>query len=282
MSQQHKRILWPLVIVLVTAVGTLAFIIKRPRNLSERSRSKPITAPAKGRGAPIPAAKANGPTARNLSLQPEAFNLSRRLGQRFSSGKREISTFIGTLAIGADQKIVTAIRRQTDDGEQVEIHVAGSPGFFTWDASQGAFSAGAPAMGSDRELIERLVFDNADQFVFAQLRGATYQTIAQHARPSEAGGWDNYSGPLWDVVRIAEPEQFSRKLPQSHWRLYYVNAATGLIDKVVSEEQGRTIVAEITNWTTQAGETAPTHIAWKRDNQTIMEFSLTNLTFSAQ
>src|SRR5437016_405733 len=118
MSQQHKRILWPLLIVLATAVGTLAFMIKHPRD----KRSKPIVAPAKGRGAPIPAGKTNGPTARNLSLQPEAFNLSRRLGQRFSSGKRETSTFIGTLAIGADQKIVTAIRRQTDDGEQVEIH----------------------------------------------------------------------------------------------------------------------------------------------------------------
>src|SRR5436853_451884 len=169
MSQQRKRILWPLVIVLVTAVGTLAVIIKRPRNLSERTGSKPITAPVKGRGAPASAAKTNGPTARNLSLQPEAFNLSRRLGQRFSPRKRDISTFIGTLVIGTDRKIVTAIRRQTDDGEQVEIHVAGSPAFFTWDANQGALLSGAPATGSDRELIERLVFDNADQLVFAQL-----------------------------------------------------------------------------------------------------------------
>src|SRR5436305_1778964 len=120
MSQQHKRILWSLLIVLVTAAGTLAFIIKRPRSLSERSRSKPIAAPAKGRGAPIPAAKTNGPTARNLSLQPEAFNLSRRLGQRFSPSKREVSTLIGTLTIGSDRKIATTLRKQTDAGEQVE------------------------------------------------------------------------------------------------------------------------------------------------------------------
>jgi hypothetical protein len=276
MSHHHRHILWPLLIVLVTAVGTLAFIIKRPRNLSEQSRRKPIVAPAKGRSATAPAAKANGPTARNLSLQPEAFNLSRRLGQRFSSRTREISTFIGTLAIGPDRKIVTTIRKQTDDGEQVEIHVAGSPGVLTWDATQGPLSANARATGSDRELIERLVFDSPDQFVLAQLRGASYYTLTYNVRPVDAG--ENYRGPLWNIVRVNDPENDETKRPQRRWRLYYINAATGFIDRIESEVQGLRIVAEVSGWIDQNGETVPSQIAWKQQGQTLMQFSLTNFS----
>jgi len=80
MSQKHKSILLPLVIVLVTAIGTLGFVINRPSSFSERLKSKTIAVPATRRGS-LPT-KANEASARNLSLQPEAFNLSRRLGQR--------------------------------------------------------------------------------------------------------------------------------------------------------------------------------------------------------
>ena len=259
MSQQHKSILLPLLIVLVTAAGTLGFMINRPSSLSERSKSKTIMAPATSRGS-LPT-KTNGASARNLSLQPEAFNLSRRLGQRFSPAKREVSTLIGTLTIGSDQKNVTTIRKQTDDGEQVEIHVAGSPGFLTWDATQGALSSNARATGGDRDLIERLVFDSPDQFVLAQLRGASYYTIAYNVRTVDAG--ENYGGPLWNIVRVNDPESDETKRPQSRWRLYYLNTATGLIDRIESEVLGERIVVEVSSWADQSGEKVPAQIAWK-------------------
>jgi hypothetical protein len=212
---------------------------------------------------------------RNLSLQPEAFNLGRRLGKRFSPGKREQSSVVGTLTIGSEQRTVRTIRKQTDDGEQVEIKIDGSPGSLTWDAGQGALSSGARASGSDRDMIERLVLDSPDQFVLAQLRGASYYTIARNVRPAEAV--DGYRGSLWNIVRVDDPERDESKQPQSRWRLYYVNVTTGLIDRIESEVQGRRILAEI-SWTDANGEKLPAQITWTHQGQTMMQYSLTNFS----
>lgn len=95
------------------------------------------------------------------------------------------------------------------------------------------------------------------RFVLAQLRGASYYTEARNVRPEEAGGSDSYTGPVWDLVRVGEPKRGAQAKPQSPWRLYYINTSTGLIDKIVSEEQGETITAEISGWTNQNGELAP-------------------------
>src|SRR5689334_11691244 len=51
--------------------------------------------------------------ARNLSLQPEAFAMSKRLGSRFGSDKREKSVVIGTLIVGSERRMVLTTRTQT-------------------------------------------------------------------------------------------------------------------------------------------------------------------------
>jgi len=215
-----------------------------------------------------------------LSLQPEADRLRRHLGKRFFAPGREVATLIGTLKLGTQQYTARITRSQEDDGESVTIGLNGGPATLTWNGKDGAKSDGSPATGNQRALIERLALDSPDQFILAQLRGASYQTVAQQARPAEAGGSDSYKGPVWDLVRIGEPPQPGRNLPQSQWRVYHINAATGLIDKVVSEEQGQTITAEITGWVNQGSETVPTRITWKQGSQTVMELSLTNIAHS--
>jgi hypothetical protein len=140
----------------------------------------------------------------------------------------------------------------------------------------GARSNDISAIGSLRELIERLALDSPDQFVLAQLRGASYHTVARDVRPAEAGGSDDYTGPRWDLVRIAEPSRLTQNRPRSLWRLYYINSSTGLIDKVVSQEQGKTITAEFSGWITQGGETIPTRIMWKLNKRVVMDLAITN------
>ncbi len=216
----------------------------------------------------------------NLSLQPEAFSMIRRLGARFSTSRRGQSILAGRLTIGSERRVVNLTRTQTDDGEQVEINIAGLSKPLTWNGDQGALSATGRATGSDRELIERLVLDSPDQFVLAQLRGASYFTVARNVRPANAE--DNYTGPLWNIIRIGDPELDEAKRPESGWRLYYINAETGLIDKIESEVQGQRIVAEISGWTNQNGEKFPTRIIWRRLNQTIMEYRLTEFSHALQ
>lgn len=213
-----------------------------------------------------------------LALQPEADRQRRRLGQRFLASGREVSTLVGALTLGADRQTVRIVRSQDNDDERLTIALGGGPAALTWSGVDGAKLNGGPATGNLRTLVERLALDSPDQFILAQLRGASYFTVARNVRPAEAGGSDNYSGPVWDLVRVAEPAHLTQNRPQSRWRLYYINSATGLIEKVVSQEQGQTITAEFSSWVNQSGETIPTRTVWKLNEQTIMELTLTNVT----
>lgn len=177
--------------------------------------------------------------------------------------------------MGSERQVVRIIRRQMDDSEQVEINLAGSRSPLTWEAGQGAKEAGESA-GSERDLIERLVLDSPDQFVLAQLRGASYQTIGRNVRPEEAG--DDYSGPLWNIVRVNDPQHDEQKRARSPWRLYYINTRTGLIDRIVSEVGGERIEAMLSGWKEVNGEKVPGEITWSRQGQTIMQFRLSNFS----
>lgn len=99
-------------------------------------------------------------------------------------------------------------------------------------------------------------------------------------RPADAGDSEDYTGPVWDVVRISEPTVRTQNKPQSSWRLYYINAATGLIDKVLSQEEGQSLTAEISDWVDLGGEQTPTRVTWTQNKQVVMELSLSNITHS--
>lgn len=212
---------------------------------------------------------------RKLSLQPEADRFRRKLGHRFLAPGHERATIAGTLTIGTQQYQVRLARTQSDDGEAVEIALNGGAASLTWNASEGAKSGASLASGAERQLIERLALDSPDQFIQAQLRMASYYTIARNVLPAGAGDADDYSGPAWDVVRITEPKDASNGQPLSPVRHYFLNSSTGLLEKVVSNEPGQTIVAELSGWTNQGGELLPTHIVWSRDKQVVMELTVT-------
>lgn len=157
---------------------------------------------------------------RNLVLQPEAAAVNRKPGNRFRSDNGR-SVLVGTITIGSDRQPVTIIRTLTDTGEAVELNLTG--GTFIWTEAEGIKKAeGATASEAERLAIERLVFDSPDQFVLAQLRGASYQTIVRNLRPTDAR--DDYSGPLWTMVRVNDPQTNESAAPKSPWRLYFVNS----------------------------------------------------------
>jgi len=271
-------LIWTLVSIVAAASATIAFEKARPKqdaakNLSVASVANPVAIPVNQ----TPAARV-----RNLSLQPEAFKLSRKLGQRFKASRHDISVVAGTLTTGGERQSIRIVRRQGERGERVEIAVAGGPALLTWSETEGARGPGGKPNSVERVLIERLTFDSPDEFVLAQLRGASYYTLFRNVRPEEAGDSDNYNGPLWDIVRIGDPERDEQKQSSSRGRLYYINTTTGLIDKVVSEINGEQIDATFSGWTEQGGEKFPSRITWTRYGQEIMTFQLTNVSHSPQ
>jgi hypothetical protein len=211
-----------------------------------------------------------------MRLQPQAAKLAQLVGKRFAAEKKLRSVLAGSLTIDGVTRPTSVIRRQRDDGEEVNIHVDGSQAPLTWSAETAAVANGARALGVERELIERLVFDSPDQFILAQLRGASYFTVAHHARLPEAT--DGYDGPLWDVVRVDDSLLDEARRPESSWRLYYVNLQTGLIDRVMYELRGEPVQAEFLNWTDYEGERVPSHIVWRKGTTEVMEFQLTSFS----
>jgi hypothetical protein len=83
-------------------------------------------------------------------------------------------------------------------------------------------------------------------------------------------------------VRIDGPQPDEGIKPVSNYRLYYVNARTGLIDKIVSELRGERIEAELSEWTDQNGEKVPGQITWTKKGQILMQYRLTTFSHSQQ
>lgn len=178
---------------------------------------------------------------------------------------------VGTIRIGTERQPVTIIRSQTDTGEAVELNLMGRK--FIWTGAEGVKPrAGAAATEAERLAVERLVFDSPDQFVLAQLRGASYQTVMRNLRPTDAT--DDYTGPLWTMVRVNDPQTNETAAPTSQWRLYFINSITGLIDRIESDLNGQRVEASILQWTDENGEKSPTQIRWTMNGQTLMEFEL--------
>ena len=259
-----RSFLWTAVVAVCFLSGIAVSV--RSRNVSTANKSSSTSAPF----APAPR-RDHAKGTRNLALQPEAFKLSRRLGRRFVTSDQEVSVATGELVTGTDSQPVHLTRRQNERGEEIEIRLGGRN--LSWDASDGAKSNGNRAADVDRKLIERLAFDSADEFVLAQLRGASYQIVARNVR-TDSGGGNDYAGPLWTVVRVDDLEKDHERKRESAWRLFYINARTGLLDKVVSESDGEQIEASLNGWITVDGETVPSVITWSRDGRQLMQLKL--------
>ncbi len=214
-----------------------------------------------------------------LSHQPEAEVVRRSLGQRFLAPGRERAVLIGTLSIGTDLSPVRIVRTQTDDGEQVEIAMGAGTSSLVWTPKDGALVDAQRALGDTRAKIERLALDSPDEFVLAQLRGASYYTVARNVMPKSAAGSDDYAGPTWYVVRVGEPEAAGPDSTLSKARAFHINTSTGLIDRCYSQEQGETIVAEFSGWADRLGEKVPTQITWNKNGQVIMQLSLVSAAY---
>jgi hypothetical protein len=222
-----------------------------------------------------------GPQSNNLLLQPEAVKLSLRVRKNGFDPRSPRTVVVDGVLTNASGRSNVEIRRyQTDKGEHVEVAVAGASAPLSWDASAGAWTSAGTINLNDRAVLERFTFDGADQFILAQLRGASYYVVARNVRPNDAP--ENYSGPVWNVVRIDDPEQDEQKQPLSRWRLYYLNSTTGLIDKIACEFQGASIEANLSEWTEHEGEKLPSSITWTSGGQTLATFNLTNVSYIAQ
>ncbi|HEX5731196.1 MAG TPA: hypothetical protein VF131_00060 [Blastocatellia bacterium] len=213
-----------------------------------------------------------------LAQQPEADKLRRALGQRFLDEGKERATLAGTLDVDGKRQAINIVRTHEMGGERVEIILGGGASTLTWNVTDGPRAGSAIASKSERLIIERLALDSPDQFVLAQLRAASYRTVARNVVPKGAADIEDYSGPVWDVTLINEPDSPGGNGTLSKSRLYYLSTATGLLEKVISMEDGQAVVAELSGWTDRNGEKLPSRIIWRRNDQIVMELNIGGAT----
>lgn len=281
MSAKQIKLLWPLMIALAL-IATGLFWAKAGTETPARAHIASAPLPQDTSTQQVSSRTPRSDLQSRLARQPEVSRLRRSIGQRLTGHNRAMSMMIGRLTTGTDERSVRILRRQDGGGESVEIAIGNNGTPLTWSAAEGAKSSGNNLADTEQAIIERLTFDSPDQFVLAQLRGASYYTVGHNVRPAEAGGSDNYTGPTWDIIRVSEPARDAQSTPQSRWRLYYINSTTNLVDRIVSEMQGETVTAELSGWTTVQGEKVPSQITWSRQGQVVMQFSLTNFSHSNQ
>lgn len=265
------------IVVVSTALGLSLLVAyaktpwSRALSLSETSQS------LQGSNTVIEAAPIGG----DLAGQPEALKLSRRIGgDRFKTKSASAVTLSGVITTGTDQQNVLLTRYRISRGEHVKLLTPNSPVALEWEAGSSALDSSRTPTADERRLLERLIFDSVDQFILAQLRGASYYVVMRNVRRDDAP--EIYSGPIWDVIRIDDPAAAELNAAQSRWRLYYLNQRTGLIDKVVCELQGQRIEAGFSDWKKQGNELSPSIITWSSNGQTLMTFTVTNVSFNPQ
>lgn len=263
MSRRSRTALFGLVFLVITGTASAFFISRAlPEPPTTQITAQVIT----------PANRQKG--WRNVLLQPEALQVGRRLGKRFGPFSHATSVVSGSLTSDGSEQPLHITRRQTDTGEQIDVVAGGRR--LTWSEEEGTKTAsGAPA-DTERLLVERLALDSPNAFVLAQLRGASYLTIARNVRPADAA--DGYTGPLWNMVRVDEPQQNEAARPLSPWRVYYINVQTGLPDRVEYQLRGKPITAEFFEWIEQREEKTPARVRWSSNGQTLMEFRVTGVS----
>jgi hypothetical protein len=258
MSRRRNWLILSLAPIALIVSATSVILISRA---STKTPERPLERPAQPR---------KTSKNRNLSLKPEALAVGRQLGNRFKSQSQSVSTAVGTLTVGGERHQLMLTRRQTTSGEEVEVQI-GDRG-LKWNEQENLRGQSGPLSDEDRLLAERLILDSPDQFVLAQLRGAGYFTVVRNVRPDDAG--DDYSGPLWNVVRVDEPQPQDGNVQLfSSWRLYYINTQTGLPDRIEYQLNGQDIRTDFVEWTEQDGEKTPARVTWSSGGQVIMEYT---------
>lgn len=260
MSRRSKTVL-SVVVLGIAAIAASAFLVTRA-----------TTEPSKLQD-PAPATQ-DRTTQRSLVLQPEAFRVGRQLGKRFERVGSAATTSVGKLTSSGSQQPVTIVRRRTEVGETAEFAIGTRT--LTWSDHEGIKAVVGIATPAERLLAERLLLDSPDQFVLAQLSGASYFTMARNVRADDA--IDGQPGPSWTQVRVSYSESDQNRRSTSSWRIFYINSATGLIDRIVSELNGRTVEARIVRWIEEDGEKFPAHITWSADGETILDYQLSTVS----
>jgi hypothetical protein len=247
--------------------------------MKKTSLAKPIAALALTTGALVlyaqpPPAKTTAAASPFISLTSVPSNLReylKALGDRLQKAGKERLTLIGT---------------STD----VE-HSAAAPATLVWEVPGrlrfDRSAAGAPSMivddvaglvktaalsDSDLGILESLVNDNAEAFLYGYLRGDARRFLGGRFR-IDNGKTPNYSGPWYDIYESVAPEKAPTIVLSRTQKFFYFDSINKLFVRatyrVTKNGQEIPVSTEYTGWTVTAGQATPGKIV-RTENRTVV------------
>jgi len=178
---------------------------------------------------PTPSPNTNGYIRRRLlrSQLREALNL---LGDRLEKPGKERLSLNGTLRRqGNPQAAPFRLFTELPNRMRLEEQVGGQWRVIGFDGNIG-WALGSRFSDSDQEMIETLVFDSVDHFLFEQTQGFATRFLGSRFRTDD-GKTANYRGPFYDVYQVNDRITVG-PTTRNQSKLFHLNSDTLLLERI--------------------------------------------------
>jgi hypothetical protein len=281
MSRKQKRILWPVLIAIALGIVGFAFASKRAGTTElklppaiEAGSLQPLR-----RNPPPVAASADNRHVHLASVSPQLrWNLN-EMGDRLNKPGKERLAITGTL-VRADeaQPLNVLLVLEYPDRLRMTLQRSGQSRVLTFDG-QTARAAGNELSAVERDLIEMLVYDNADHFFSTQMLGKATRFFGSRFRTEGAAA----NAPAYDIYEVSDQIDTSAQRRQQS-RRYYFNSSTLLMEGVryEIERNGSEVSVEIRirGWQRVGGQALPGRIIRLENNQPVLTLTISSIALS--
>jgi hypothetical protein len=128
---------------------------------------------------------------------------------------------------------------------------------------------------ADSNVLESLLDDSAETFLYGFQRGHAYRLIGLRYRADD-GTSPNYRGPWYDVYIRAAPVLVQQGTPVRE-KVYLFDSQTQLLAKVEYTLPNSTkVTTEFSNWTQNGGQSFPGQIVRRENSAVAFTFNITN------
>lgn len=279
MSRRNKKILGPLILMILAICAALATALVRAGALTTIERS------------PVESSAVDDPPAEETyeefelerseyveraRLDPQSIDALDALGNRLESEGLERLTLAGTLTRtnGSPSGQVQLIS-EYPGRLRLELQASGQTRVTGFDGEQ-MWMAGATPDRKEEDLVETLVDDSVEHFFLGQMQGVATRLLGTGFRTDD-GEAEEYFGPLYDIYEITEQIKIGQETSE-RTKHFYFNSNTHLLEKVRYglERDGIQInvKVEISDWQSVQGQQVPMRIVRIENDTPVLTLTL--------